>query len=434
VSASPSAAHTRIEHAWREHSPALLAYARTLTRDPVEAEDWVAEAYARTMAAINRGAGPNTDTRGYLFAAVRSLRAEAARRPVRVEPVEAMPEHHPDMRAADRTEHVVDTVVATRAYASLPQRWQQVVHLLAVDDARVDQVAERFGITPNAASVLARRAHEGLRAAYLQQWCPPAAETACEPFRADLVGWVRGTLPSARSEGVDGHVQDCEDCAAAAALLRGEGRRLRAIPIWLLVPTVPVAAVDLGSGGEAGARPDRARPRGLGSMLKLVASAAAIMAVVTTAGIAEVGAPHAGVRGVAGAGVLDADARDNLHGSVSAPPPAQRPPAERRVAEPRAVPRASRASRVTSAAAVMPAQISPAPGRPARVPRAQEPVPLSRIRARAPRRVVTQELRVHVEPGGSNQTWVTITWQGNTQRCHVGSARCRGSSAPGGAA
>jgi hypothetical protein len=56
-------------------------------------------------------------------------------------------------------------------------------------------------------------------------------------------------LPPARAGRVQEHVDDCEDCAAVVALLRGEARRLRAIPLWLLLPAVPAATSGLAGAG-----------------------------------------------------------------------------------------------------------------------------------------------------------------------------------------
>lgn len=236
------------DEAYREHAPALLNYARRLTSSSAQAEDWVAEAFLRTIAATRRGNGPTSDIRGYLFAAVRSVRAEAYRAPVTYLPRPDMPENHPELVIEDQSDALVDASVAASAFATLPARWQQVLQLTTVEDGRVEDAAEELGISSGAATVLAFRAREGLRTAYLQEWVPRAERPECITPRPLLARWVRDALPEAQAKMVATHVDECEDCATTVLALRGEATRMRTLPLWLLVPALPLGATKAGVG------------------------------------------------------------------------------------------------------------------------------------------------------------------------------------------
>src|SRR5689334_10847027 len=64
------------EHAYdllyRRHSESALRYARSLAKSTVDAEDVVAEAFARVLAALQAGMGPEEAFRPYLLSVVRN--------------------------------------------------------------------------------------------------------------------------------------------------------------------------------------------------------------------------------------------------------------------------------------------------------------------------------------------------------------------------
>ena len=66
---------------------------------------------------------------------------------------------------------------ASRAFHSLPERWQLVLWHLEVEGQQPAEVAPLLGVKANAVSALAYRAREGLRAAYLTCTPPPTSPT-----------------------------------------------------------------------------------------------------------------------------------------------------------------------------------------------------------------------------------------------------------------
>lgn len=240
---------------YRDYAPAARRYATTLTRSHEDADDLVAEAFLRVLGAIKRGHGPETNARSYLFATMRRIQGEEGRRRSTVQPVDdlgAGAKVRPDLTAPDHAEAMVDRDAVTEAFRSLPSRWQAVLTLTTVEDLSLDEVAERLGISSGAASVLAFRAREGLRASYLQQGVPAATDRACGAVRERLGRWGRGTLPAREQRRVDEHLRTCVDCDAAALWVTEEASRMRVVGIPVLMAAVSPAAKSLAAIGAAG--------------------------------------------------------------------------------------------------------------------------------------------------------------------------------------
>lgn len=132
-----------------------------------EADDVVAEVFARTLVQIRSGRGPTLSFRAYLLTAVRHEAGRRAARARRCEPV-ADVEPFADAVAPPESD---DRVRA--AYAALPVRWQRTLWQLEVEGRRPRELAAELGLTPNAVSALGCRARAALRAAYLDR--PDAA-------------------------------------------------------------------------------------------------------------------------------------------------------------------------------------------------------------------------------------------------------------------
>ena len=248
---------------YRDHAPAARRYASTLTRSHDDADDLVAETFLRALWAIRRGHGPETPVRSYLFAAMRRIQGEARRPPVVHADEDSSPEAgepDPGASSGERPEPItpghseaVDRDAVTEAFRALPARWQGVLVLMTVEDLSLDEVAERLGISPGAASVLAFRAREGLRASYLQHGVPVATDEACRAVRERLGRWARGTLSAREQRRVDEHLRTCVDCDAAALWVTEESSRMRLVGIPVLMAAVWPSAKSLAAIGAVGA-------------------------------------------------------------------------------------------------------------------------------------------------------------------------------------
>ena len=140
---------------------AVARHVATRHGPAAEAEDVVAEVYARVLAQIRRGRGPTTSFRAYLLTAVRH---EAVRRSA------ASRRHRPlgDLESRSQSDEPSEAHDRVRdAYAALPPRWRHTLWQLEVEGRRPHELASELGISANAVAALGYRARIALRSAYL---------------------------------------------------------------------------------------------------------------------------------------------------------------------------------------------------------------------------------------------------------------------------
>src|SRR6266540_1071098 len=101
------------------------ARARSLTRSAADSEEAVAEAFARILAALRRGHGPQDNFAAYLSTCVHHaclVRGQRSRTDV-VDPLElARSNELPD--GEDFTGRVESGMVLAKAFSNMPTRWQ----------------------------------------------------------------------------------------------------------------------------------------------------------------------------------------------------------------------------------------------------------------------------------------------------------------------
>ncbi|SEU22367.1 sigma-70 family RNA polymerase sigma factor [Nonomuraea wenchangensis] len=214
---------------YERHHPAVLAFARRLCQDPHTAEDLASESFARTLRTVRNGSGgPSEAWRPYLYAVARNTAIEWARSQQRIVLTE---EFREDELTTPPPEPPDDLV--TRAYRSLPPRWQTVLWHTLIEEEEPERVARILGVTPGNVGVLAFRAREGLRKAYLAAHVA-GASPRCLQYAEPLAAIVRkrsDRLP----RGLRTHLSTCASCARAHAELRDLNATLRAaVPVALL--------------------------------------------------------------------------------------------------------------------------------------------------------------------------------------------------------
>ena len=138
---------------------------------PDVADDIVAEAFARVLAAIRSGGGPSQTFRGYLLAAVGNVANDwlRARRRLTVvddmdvaawDPAAGYGRINPGLGSAAETQVEArdEARLVTRAFGRLPARWREVLWQLEVEGKAPAAVAPMFGLSANGVSALAMRA------------------------------------------------------------------------------------------------------------------------------------------------------------------------------------------------------------------------------------------------------------------------------------
>ena len=222
------------------HSDAVRRLAMGLVSDRAEAEDLVAEAFFRVLQAIRRGAGPVDNVRGYLLIVARRVAWEwnGRRRDVPVSDEEL------DVRVGadpDNTGQSTERNLITRAFTSLPERWRSVLWKVEVEGERPAVVAGNFGLSPNATAALARRARQGLRAAYLQAHLTTETRPiGCRPVLEKLGAYTAGAIKGAERHRVTSHLAGCQSCTSMYDELRDVCSGLRAHAAYITVPVVGI--------------------------------------------------------------------------------------------------------------------------------------------------------------------------------------------------
>ncbi|MER7959474.1 sigma-70 family RNA polymerase sigma factor [Streptomyces sp. NPDC096030] len=266
------------EELFRRHSDAVRRYARTCCRDAHTADDLTAEVFARTLQAVRGGAGPAQAVRAYLLTTVRRVAANWTRTQRREHLVEdfavfaAQAGHAAE--AADPTAsfgagldlgadvlamHEAEQSLAMQAFRSLPERWQAVLWHTTVEEESPSEVAPLFGLTANATAVLASRAREGLKQAYLQAHVSQSLTAGgdCARYADRLGAYARGGLRMRAERGLRKHLEECAKCRIAA----GELEHVNAgIPALLPIAVIgwfaagySLKAAGVVAGGVAGA-------------------------------------------------------------------------------------------------------------------------------------------------------------------------------------
>ncbi len=183
---------------YRRHATAARTLARQLARGQAEADDAVAETFARILDLLRRGGGPEGAFRPYLLTAVRRAAYDRHRAERRQIVTDEMESFDPGVPFADPAVADLERTMIARAFASLPERWQAVLWHTEIEGARPAEVATLLGLTANGVAALAYRAREGLRQAYLQMHLSGEAREECRPVAAKLGPYQPGRRAAAR--------------------------------------------------------------------------------------------------------------------------------------------------------------------------------------------------------------------------------------------
>ncbi|MER7938714.1 MULTISPECIES: sigma-70 family RNA polymerase sigma factor [unclassified Streptomyces] len=248
------------EELYRRHADAVRRYARTCCRDAHTADDLTAEVFARMLQAVRGGSGPEYAVRAYLLTSVRRVAAQwtkSARREQLVDDFAVFAAESArgsdvsdadtlDLGADVRAMHEAERSLAMQAFRSLPERWQAVLWHTEVEDESPSEVATLFGLDANGTRVLASRAREGLKQAYLQAHVSASLidDEECARYADQLGGYARRKLRIRAERGLRKHLEECAKCRLAAAQIEEVAAGIPAV--------VPVAVIGwFGAAGYA---------------------------------------------------------------------------------------------------------------------------------------------------------------------------------------
>jgi len=288
------------------HLGAARALAWQMSRSAADADDLVSEGFARVLAALTRGNGPESAFRPYLLSTIRRLAYDRTKRERRETPVEYEVEE--GTVATDVAVDSFEREAAAAAFASLPERWRMVLWHTEVEGESPAEVAPLLGMNANAVAALAYRAREGLRQAYLTHHATRGGtHRECRHVEDRLAAYVREGLTPAQKARVQDHLAWCEDCQAAYLELLTVNTSMRSILAPIVLGSAGAAYLASRATSAASALPVRSLRGRLARQPQRVRYAAGVagavaVAVVSVAGLAaawtrmdrpteEVGAP-----------------------------------------------------------------------------------------------------------------------------------------------
>jgi RNA polymerase sigma factor (sigma-70 family) len=262
------------EELYRRHSGAVRRYAGTCCRDGHTADDLTAEVFARMLQAVRRGSGPEHAVRAYLLTTVRRVAAgwtKSAKREQLVDDFALFADQASrssqvadddtlELGADVRAMHEAEQSMAMQAFRSLPERWQAVLWHTEVENESPSEVATLFGLDANGTRVLAKRAREGLKEAYLQAHVSATLVQSeeCSRYADRLGAYARGSLRTRAERGLRKHLEECAKCRLAAGQIKEVASGIPAVvPIavigWFGAAGYAKALVLVGGGAGAAA-------------------------------------------------------------------------------------------------------------------------------------------------------------------------------------
>ncbi|WP_158884518.1 sigma-70 family RNA polymerase sigma factor [Amycolatopsis anabasis] len=214
---------------YERHSTAARNLAWHITKSAADVDDFVAEAFARVLDAIRRDGGPTLAFRTYLLSTLRNVANEYYRRNRKLSLGGTMTEHDVGEIHADTVLAAEESSIVSRAFSRLPERWQAVLWHTEIEGQTPTEVAPLLGMTPNAVAVLAYRAREGLRQAYLQAHLASTDVASCQAVRERLGAWARGAIRKREVMQIEVHLDKCERCRLIAQEITDLNGSLRAV-------------------------------------------------------------------------------------------------------------------------------------------------------------------------------------------------------------
>lgn len=133
-----------------------------------EVEDLVSEGFEKVFAILRAGGGPEVFFRAYLCRTISNLAFAyntKGNRHILTDELAIFDQVHDHV---DPVMSQFESGIIADAFRSLPERWQEALWYLEVEDMKPAEVSPLLGLAPNGVSALAVRARAGLRQAYLQ--------------------------------------------------------------------------------------------------------------------------------------------------------------------------------------------------------------------------------------------------------------------------
>jgi RNA polymerase sigma factor (sigma-70 family) len=269
---------------WSRHSAAGLVVARSVTTS-LDPDDVVSEAFAKILAAFQRGKGPEGAFRPYLYTTIRNVAATWGSRRREYTTSDGVEFEIEDPRFSEENSlAIVDHDLSVRAFHSLPARWQEVLWYDEIEGMPPSEIAPILGIKTTAVSVLAYRAREGLRRAWIKAHISTVPDDSeCRWFYDHLGAYGRRSLRPNDLTRFENHRTDDARCKVIAEEVNHVGSKLKFV---LLPPILGTGAAtawlqfrDAPSAQASVLRPRGLRSAGPSKSVAIAVAGAAVLAV-----------------------------------------------------------------------------------------------------------------------------------------------------------
>ncbi|MGO3678568.1 sigma-70 family RNA polymerase sigma factor [Leucobacter sp. UCMA 4100] len=198
---------------WQRYHGMALSWARR--KDPVHAEDAVADAFDAVYQSLLQGNGPTDSFGGYLYKTINTQLGRYWETGKREGTAHDEDRFDPLIVAGDeQLSEAEQRTAALAALEDLPLRWKRVILEVDVAGRPVQDVALELDMSPNSTSVLLKRAREGLKKSWLTKMHPPRGLDAdCAACVADFNEIRWGRKKSKRRAEAEMHLHSCAQCS-----------------------------------------------------------------------------------------------------------------------------------------------------------------------------------------------------------------------------
>ncbi|GAA1870452.1 hypothetical protein GCM10009715_16760 [Paeniglutamicibacter psychrophenolicus] len=240
---------------YARHHDAALRVAYRHSNSSYEAEDLAAEGFEKVFAVLRTDKGPDAFFRAYLCTTVSRLAFAYNNKEKRQALTDEFTTFDTGDDYSDPVMNQFESGIVGGAFSSLPERWQAVLWYTEIDGLKPSRIAPLLGLSPNGVSVLAVRAREGLRQAYLQGHVGASVGDGCHGYSGQLGAYARGGLSARNEAKVEEHLNECSKCTAILVQVNDVGASMRGViaPLFLGGITalgIPAAISSATAGGS----------------------------------------------------------------------------------------------------------------------------------------------------------------------------------------
>ncbi len=219
---------------WCRHATSARHLSLSITTK-IDADDVVAEAFARIFAAILSDGGPTSSFRPYLFTTVRNV-ISGWGRSSRESSSDDLDQYESTFVSSSEDSAIdkLDQGLSAEAFRSLPDRWQEALWYSEIEQLPPRDIAHILGLPVTAVRALTFRAREGLRQAWIQAHLTRLTEDSPHRWTIERLGaYARGATTKRETQKIEEHLANCARCSVVAAEADNLGK-------WLALTILPL--------------------------------------------------------------------------------------------------------------------------------------------------------------------------------------------------